>query len=179
MKILILSMIFFLNIAQLCVGQTIVPSGNVLGTWSIDNSPYHIDGEITVPNDSTLTIEPGVDIIFDGHYKFNVLGDALAIGTEKDTIRFSAANKQIGWHGVRLFKTQNTNDTSKIVYCSFKYGNANTGSGFDKCGGAILITDFDKVLVSNCLIDSNKQSGEGFDPKLRQAVEFISITLHQ
>jgi hypothetical protein len=150
--------------AFLSNAQTNIPSGDVSGTWTKANSPYNVLGEITIPNDSTLTIEPGVDIIFKGHYKFNVKGRLLAIGTSQDTIRFTAENKVSGWHGVRFFNTPNTNDSSKIIYCSFKYGNANTGSGYDRCGGAMLIKDFDKVLVSNCLIDSNKQSGDGWDP---------------
>ena len=122
--------------------QTIISGGIVTGTWKPANSPYHINGEITIPNDSTLTIEPGVEVVFMGHYKFNVQGRLLAIGTKKDSIRFIVEDKITGWHGIRFFNTKSTNDTSKIVFCSFKYGNANTGSGFDRCGGAMLIKDF-------------------------------------
>ena len=144
--------------------QTIISGGIVTGTWKPANSPYHINGEITIPNDSTLTIEPGVEVVFMGHYKFNVQGRLLAIGTKKDSIRFIVEDKITGWHGIRFFNTKSTNDTSKIVFCSFKYGNANTGSGFDRCGGAMLIKDFDKVYISNCQFDSNKQAGDGYDP---------------
>ncbi len=144
--------------------HTDIPAGNISGTWTLDGSPYHINGEITVPNDSTLTIEPGVEVVFLGHYKLNVQGRLLAVGTEQDTIRFTAADTQTGWHGIRFEDTPSTNDTSKIFYCSLKYGNANTGSGLDRSGGAMLISHFDKVLVSHCLFDSNKQSGEGWHP---------------
>ncbi len=65
---------------------TEIPAGDVSGTWTKAFSPYHINGEITIPNDSTLTIEPGVEVVFTGHYKFNVQGRLLAIGTETDTI---------------------------------------------------------------------------------------------
>ena len=143
---------------------TDVAAGNVSGTWTLSNSPYHINGEITIPNSETLIIEPGVEIVFTGHYKLNVQGRLLAVGTNKDTIRFTAEDKSTGWHGIRFTDTPNSNDTSKIIYCSIRYGNANTGSGVDRCGGAIMIKDFDKVLISNSLIDSNKQSGDGWDP---------------
>jgi hypothetical protein len=142
-------------------GESFIPGGNVTGAWQVIGSPYYIQGEITIPNGETLTIEPGVKVIFMDHYKLNVQGRLLAIGIPKDTIYFTADNTQTGWHGIRFLNTPQTNDTSKIAYCSFKYGNANTGSGLDRCGGAILISRFDKVLVSNCLFDSNKQSGEG------------------
>ena len=29
---------------------THIPAGNVSGTWSFENSPYLIDGEIEIPN---------------------------------------------------------------------------------------------------------------------------------
>ena len=61
--------------------QTTVPAGNVSGTWNLAGSPYLIQGDITIPNGSTLTINPGVTINFQGHYKFMVAGRILAIGT--------------------------------------------------------------------------------------------------
>ncbi len=143
------------------IGQTFITGGNVSGMWTLAGSPYYIQGEITVPNGETLTIEPGVDILFQGHYKFNVQGRLLAIGTLSDSIKFTAENTSTGWHGIRFNYTSNTNDTSKIVYCSFKYGKANTGdySGPDRCGGAIFIIGFSKVLISNSLFESNMNNG--------------------
>ena len=154
----------FVFIIRLGFAQTNISAGNVSGTWTKVNSPFFINGEITIPNGESLTIEPGVEVVFMGHYKFNVQGNLLAVGTQEDTIRFRAADKQIGWHGIRFDNTPSTNDTSKFYYCSFKYGNANTGSGLDRSGGAMLINRFDKVLVSDCLFDSNSQSGEGWHP---------------
>ena len=142
--------------------HTDIQTGNVSGTWTLSNSPYHINGEITIPNGETLTIEPGVDVVFTGHYKFNVQGRLLAIGTVTDSITFTAANTRIGWNGIRFVSTPNTNDSSKFVYCLFKSGKANTGvdDGPDRCGGAIYISGFDKVLISDCHFNSNMTSGE-------------------
>jgi hypothetical protein len=159
----VLIYLFFASVLSIN-GQSHIPSCNVSGTWQVTGSPFYIQGEITIPNDSTLTIEPGVEVVFMGHYKLNVQGCLLAVGTQQDTIYFTAENIQNGWHGIRFLNTPATNDSSKIMFCSFKHGNANTGSGLDRCGGAILISRFDKVLVSNCLFDSNKQSGEGWSP---------------
>ena len=36
--------------------QTDIPGGAVSGVWTREGSPYHINGSVTVPNDSTLTI---------------------------------------------------------------------------------------------------------------------------
>lgn len=53
---------------EIVQAQTVIPAGNVSGSWTFANTPYHIYGEITIPNGETLTIEPGVDVIFTGHY---------------------------------------------------------------------------------------------------------------
>src|SRR3990172_9922266 len=78
------------------IAQTDIPAGNVSGTWTKVNSPYHINGEVTIPNDSILTIEPGVEVIFTGHHKFKIQGRLLAVGTQQDSIRFIAENTQSG-----------------------------------------------------------------------------------
>jgi hypothetical protein len=158
--LMIVSLILFP--ATSAISQTYIIGGDVSGAWSLVGSPYYIQGEISIPNSETLTIEPGVDVVFMGHHKFNVQGRLLAVGSQLDSIHFSAADTQSGWHGIRFNYTSNTNDTSKIVYCSFRYGKANTGisSSWDRCGGAILIGAFDKVLVSNCLFEYNMNSGD-------------------
>lgn len=157
-----------------CIGQTYITGGDVSGIWTSAGSPYNIQGEITIPNDSTLTIEPGVEIVFMGHYKFNVQGRLLAVGTQVDSIRFTAANTDSGWHGIRFINTQETNDTSKLIYCSIKYGKANTGgySSNDRCGGAIMIYGFDKVLISNSLFESSMNNGD-ISPTIGGAAIFI------
>jgi hypothetical protein len=149
----------FLLISNL-VAQTDIPAGNVSGTWALSGSPFRINGEITVPDSQTLTIEPGVNVVFTGHYKFNVQGRLLAIGNVNDSISFTAQDPSTGWHSLRFINTPSTNDSSKIFYCLLKYGKANTGSSdIDRSGGAIAIWNFNKVLISNCLLDSNMQSG--------------------
>lgn len=150
-----------LVLAVSTTGQTYITGGDVSGLWTSAGSPFYIQGEITVPNDETLTIEQGVNVIFLGHYKFYILGKLIAIGTQQDSIHFTSENPGSGWHGIRFMDTPNTNDTSKMIYCSFKYGKAYNGINFDNCGGAILIKNFDKVLVSNCLFDSNMNDGAG------------------
>ena len=43
-------------------------------TWSKANSPYRVTGTVTVPTGNTLTIEPGVDVVFDA-------GDCMGLET--------------------------------------------------------------------------------------------------
>jgi len=142
--------------------HTDIAAGSVSGTWTSANSPYYINGEVSVPDGQTLTIQPGVEVVFTGHHKLNVQGRLLAVGTENNIIRFTAANTDTGWHGIRFINTPGTNDTSRLVYCSFKHGKANTGAfnSLDRCGGAVMINSFDRVLVSDCLFEGNLTAGD-------------------
>ena len=136
--------------------QTEIPAGDVSGVWTLANSPYNINGEITVPNDSTLTIEPGVEVIFTGHYKFNVQGRLLAIGTETDTIVFTINDTtgfhdpnipDGGWGGIKLEDIASSNDSTIFEYSSFQYGKTDNG-------GAIY-SNIDKLRISHCLFRNN------------------------
>ncbi|MBI4646044.1 MAG: T9SS type A sorting domain-containing protein [Bacteroidia bacterium] len=144
------------------LAQTNIPAGNISGIWAIAVSPYLVQGSITIPNDSTLTIMPGVVVEFQGHYKLNVQGRLVAIGTVTDSITFTVRPDSIasGWHGIRFDGTSTTNDSSKLVYCNLQYGKA-TGSVNDKNGGAVFLNNFSKLLVANCYITNNRASSNG------------------
>jgi predicted outer membrane repeat protein len=144
--------------------QTNVPGGDVSGTWELASSPYIIDGDIIIPDDSTLIIKPGVIVEFQGHYALTVLGRLLAIGTEMDSILFTINDTTGfsdpdttlgGWYGIRFTDTPLNNDSSKIVHCCLEYGKAFGPVWHLNAGGAICILQFGKVLISNCLIRNN------------------------
>ncbi len=50
------------------ISQTIIPSGFVSGLWAKSSSPYKIQGNISIPKDSILIIEPGTVIEFQDNY---------------------------------------------------------------------------------------------------------------
>ncbi|MCK4357569.1 MAG: right-handed parallel beta-helix repeat-containing protein, partial [Candidatus Cloacimonetes bacterium] len=132
-----------------------IPPGDVSGIWTIDNSPYFIGGEINIPTDSTLVIEPGVQVIFSGHYKFLIYGRLLAEGAATDTIGFTAQDTTVGWHGLRFYDTDlNGQDSSKVVYCKLEYGKA-IGNFPDNCGGAIFCYYSSDIFINNSIITNN------------------------
>ncbi len=170
MKKIIIVIIVLVNWILL-ISQTTIPAGNVSGNWLINGSPYLIEGEILIPDGETLTIDPGVFVEFQGHYKFNIQGQLLAIGTMQDSIHFTV-NDTTGfynpltndgaWDGIQFYETPATNDSSKIVYCKLEFSKTPTQEYTDWNGGAIYVYDFSKLLISNCLITNNRaQSGGG------------------
>ena len=110
-------------------------SGEQWGTWTKQNSPYNVIGEVRIPPESTLVIEPGVLVNFKGHYKFIVdsLATLLAVGTETDSIYFTTEDTATGWHGVRFLYADNN---SQITFSRLEYGKA-TGEWPDNHGGAV------------------------------------------
>jgi hypothetical protein len=157
-----LAFLSFFAVILSSYAQTPVPGGNVSGIWSVSGSPYLVQNSIMIPADSTLWIEAGVTVNFQGHYKFLVLGRLLALGAASDPIIFTASNTSVGWYGIRFDNTNNANDSSIIDHCTLQYGKATNPEPW---GGAIEFNYFSKARVSNCLIEHNYAaiSGGGID----------------
>ncbi len=154
--------------STLLFSQTVVPGGDVYGNWTSGGSPYQVMGDITIPNDSTLSIEPGVIVEFQGHHALYVNGRLLAIGSQADTIFWTVSDTTGfynpdttlgGWYGIKIADTPEQNDTSKIVYCKIQYGKAVGTGWWLNAGGAICVVNFSKVYISNCLITHNSAGG--------------------
>jgi len=160
------SILFFTSISGF--SQTTIPGGDVSGVWDISGSPYQVEGDITIPDTETLTIDPGVTVEFQGHYALFVMGRLLAVGTAVDTILFTVNDTTGfhnpdttlgGWYGIKIADTPEQNDSSKIIYCKLQYGKAVAPVWWLNAGGAICIVHFSKVRISNCLITHNIAGG--------------------
>lgn len=63
-------------------------SGAVCGAvWDLNGSPYILTGNVSVPANCTLTIEPGVEVYCESN-NINVAGTLIANGTSDDPITF-------------------------------------------------------------------------------------------
>lgn len=131
-------------------------AGNVSGVWKKENSPVLISGDIQVPVNGSLVIEPGVQVIFDvlqdSLFEFNILGKLLARGTETDSISFRASmqssNPTSFWRGIRFL---NVADSCLLEHVSI--GNANVGIH-------IFVTNQgNHVAVNKCKISSSRFQG--------------------
>ena len=134
-------------------------NGDVWGTWDVSGSPYEVIGDLFIPTDSLLIIEPGVSVVFNGHYELRVdNGGALsAIGTEADSITFTAADTAVGWGGIYI---EDLNGAGcAFSYCTFEYGKSTADDGGE--GGAVYVDERSSPTFTHCCFANNMASRLG------------------
>ncbi len=151
--------------------QTNITAGNVSGPWTKANSPYKINGNITILDGDTLNIEDSVIVEFQGHYNLVVQGQLLAQGTKNDSIYFTVSDTTGfsdrtttggSWAGIIFDTIPSSNDTSKLTFCRLEYAKKSVQSnGFEGSGAAIGIFSTPKIRIENCVLTHNSSRGYG------------------
>ena len=145
-----LSFIVFLFSAMLVADTTNV-SGNVSGSWTISNSPYIVTNNLVLQPSDTLTINPGVEIRFDGNYRFDIFGTFLAVGTEADSITFTR-NGSTNWMSLNF--ADDADDNSQMQYCIVEYAGSSASSGHSYVIKGLL-------CFNQCTLRYNDVGGNG------------------
>ena len=148
-------LLFGFAFVSINLADTPVPGGNVSGTWTVTGSPYLVQGNITIQADSTLNIQAGVEVNFQGLYSLTVNGLLEAVGTETDSIHFFPADIGVSWWGI-LF--ENAPDSSHLAYCTVSY----VGTFIFGYGGIRCINS--NPVITHCRISSNngRTAGEAY-----------------
>ncbi len=139
--------------------ETVIPAGDVSGVWRMAGSPYMINGDITIPSGETLTIYPGVTVFFESWYKLTVNGRLMAVGSEGDSIHFTATPPgpgEPGWLGIRFI---NAEEGSRLQYSIIDNAKATAGDPYDR-GAGIYIYNSNPV-ISNSTIKNNQAKYRG------------------
>jgi parallel beta-helix repeat protein len=103
-------------------GDTIVGGTISADTiWDLSGSPYIIVDNIEIVSGVSLTIEPGVEVKFDGTFNINVMGILYAIGTEASRITITS-NKATPLPGD--WGSIGVGGHAEIKYCDISYGSA-------------------------------------------------------
>jgi len=141
-----INILLFLVYSNLLVAQTDVPGSTIDGdTWTPENSPYYINGDLTIEN---LTIEAGVEVIFTDKYKFEVNRILKARGFYSDSIYFKPHTSNAdGWEGIN-FKNTSTSTECLLSYCRIE-GAVNQGISVDQ----------KSPVIANCRIVHNTDNG--------------------
>ena len=182
-KILILISICF----SILISQEEV-SGIVSGTWSVDNSPYLVVGDLQVNPYTSLTIDPGVEVIFDDTYEFKIEGELHAIGTEQDSINFRPQGEaSYLWNGINF---EYSTGLSEISYANIQatqghaiktyYSNPLiiTHSTFYDCQSKVLHFEntFAQITLSNLLISTSDGSDGIYADECLLSLDSIAIS---
>lgn len=120
------------------------------GTWTLSGSPYRIVGNCTLRTGFTLTVEPGVQIRFQGNYQFIVQG-RLTMG---DTAGYQVLVTSDGgtYPGINF---QNSNYQNSLQ--NVRILNAVKGLRLDNTGYLLLL----RISIENPIqygIESNQSS---------------------
>ncbi|HEU0008709.1 MAG TPA: hypothetical protein VFT34_02725 [Verrucomicrobiae bacterium] len=124
----------FIQIADLALGPP--PTNGLSGvigentTWRTTNSPILVAGDIIVNFGVTLTIEPGVHVLFNSNLSLIINGRLIAEGDPTHRILFSRSSGNAGrWGGIEI------NDSAGSPETRIRYGRVEF-NGTD----AILVT---------------------------------------
>lgn len=143
-------------------------AGNVSGIWSADT--VWVMDNLLVPSGETLSINPGVKVIFQGHYQLKVEGLVWAFGLESDSISFSVAdtsgfynveNNKGGWAGFWFEPKEILTDSSVFEFCHFSYGKSVSQDSVYWYGGAVFVSKYQNLRFSNCTFENNKAYKSG------------------
>ncbi len=160
--------------------QTVITGGDVSGTWTASNSPYHIQGDVSIPNNEVLRIDPGVTVIFKGHYRIATFNaDLIAVGKPDSMIVFTmdpsdttglalGGEDEGGWNGLRFFYSSESGDTSRLEYCRFEYCKVHDNVSGGR--GVIGTERIPRLLVANCVFQYNYSDISGVDCRLADVV---------
>ena len=144
-------------------------SGNVSGTWTPDNGPYHIVDDVVITDDSYLIIDPGTAITLENS-SIVVDGYLYANAENAEPIVFTS---DTNWEGIRI---SNTIAESSLINCHISKANQTAliinnarvniiGNTFhDNSGaadpGALKITNANDIVLKNNIF-ANNQSTNG------------------
>lgn len=173
-----------------------VPPGALAASqvWTAAGSPYILTGDVTVPFNTLLVIQPGVvvqvspgDALFGGfdsfRTEFRVDGTLHAVGTAEQPVVFEAASmpSRTTWSGIRCEATCQSATLEHVVVRNAQFGVYSAAfdpafslnrSKFEECQIAITTCNgtpvFDALEVTSC--DAVAQFGCSSSPTVTNAL---------
>ncbi len=135
-------------------------NGPQSGVWHLEGSPYIVTGDVIVPANASLKIEPGVIVKFNGYYRILVQGSLIAEGIIGKRIIFTSIHdKEFGTTGPM---TPNLPGNQDWVGIEFAASSQNTGrveyAIIRYCDRVIIAGSADPTLRQIIIADCQAQS---------------------
>lgn len=94
----------FLILLSTTIGRTqTIISGAVSGVWNIEQSPFYVEDSIYISAGEELTINEGVEVLFDSDGHFLVEGTLSVNGSENLPVEFKIEQKDAtNWKGLKI-----------------------------------------------------------------------------
>jgi hypothetical protein len=89
-------------------------------TWTVEFSPFQVVSPIIISEGAVLTINPGVDVLFNWKMGIAVFGSLVANGAPDSLVHFSALDGV--WNGL-AFSGGTEDSLSSLTYCIIEYCN--------------------------------------------------------
>jgi hypothetical protein len=112
-------------------------------TWTSNGSPYRVTCDITVFG---LNIQPGVQVLFENNYVFEVQGLLIATGTVAQPVVFTRTNG--GWQGIFF---NHSLPGCELRHCVIS----------QSLNSAIRLAVENPPLLNNCVIENNSAPAAG------------------
>lgn len=127
-------------------------SGDVSGMW-VSGDTYFVTGDLRVPIGNALSIEPGVQVLFEGLFAFRIEGLLEAKGTRTDPVVFSSKDPlgMIEWQGLRF---DGADSGSFLDRCLIEYARSDGAYPYVMGGGVWI--DNCSPTIRNCRIRNNE-----------------------
>ncbi len=156
------------------------------GEIGIGSSPYLVKSDLHIPTGATLSIEPGVTLMFydgDSLLWMKIEGKLMANGEPNNPIVFTSAHRRPDYGQWRGLAFLNPNEVSEIRYCVFEYGayfemDTNTAKGREAqlYSGMLAVMNSSPVIENNIVFYNANNgvyvSGSNAHPTVRYNILF-------
>lgn len=137
-----------LLLGQIALADSTFVSGAVRGNWTEEGSPYVVEGNLFIEENTRLSIWSGVRVYFDGAYTLAVDDGAIleAIGAEGDSIVFTSRADSFRWAGIQ--SEHDSPEALVFAYCVFENATGEGRNGAVTC----IVAD---IIVEHCAFRRN------------------------
>lgn len=158
-------------VATTALGGPTYKSGVVADeTWTTNDSPVYINGDILV---AKLSIQPGVQVVFQTNCTVEVAGVLVATGTAAEPVVFTRTNGD--WQGIFFNQgppgsllsycriSNSVNSGIRIAKTSVTLKNCVISNNTSKTGGGGIQISMDSEFtqIEDCILSQNTSAGSG------------------